>query len=178
MARGKKAGVIRHGWTPPAAGLYKLNVDACFNIDSGTGSSGVVIRDDKGTFLAALCSGIPFADDAGSAEARGLRDGLLLANELGMQKLVVESDCMEVVDTMLEGGNSLGLAAAIYEECAFLANNFSCIMFQFCPREANMAADTLARYAEPTKTIKWVDEPPGFLIDVLANDVTLFTHEI
>ncbi|KAE8815525.1 retrotransposon expressed [Hordeum vulgare] len=82
-ARGKKSGVLRRGWKPPGAGLYKLNVDACFNIDSGIGSSGIVIRDDKGTFMAALCTDISFADDAGSAEARGLRDGLILANELG-----------------------------------------------------------------------------------------------
>ncbi|KAE8813045.1 hypothetical protein D1007_09808 [Hordeum vulgare] len=176
--KGKKSGVLRHGRKPPGAGLYKLNVDACFNIDSGTGSSGVVIRDDKGTFMAALCSDIPFADDAVSAEARGLCDGLILANELGLEKLVVESDCIEVVDTMLDSGNSLGPAAAIYEECSFLAHNFSFIQFQFCPREANMAAHILARYAEPTKTIKWFEEPPGFLVDVLANDVTLFSHEI
>ena len=54
--------------------------------------------------MAALCSDIPFAEDAGSAEARGLRDGLLLANELGLEQLVVECDCMEVVDTMCDGG--------------------------------------------------------------------------
>ncbi|KAE8769205.1 hypothetical protein D1007_59232 [Hordeum vulgare] len=92
-ARGKKPGVLLHGWAPAGAELYKLNVDACFNTDSGTGSSRVVLRDDKGTVMATLCSDIPFADDAGSAEARGLCDGLLL--ELGLQKLVVESDCME-----------------------------------------------------------------------------------
>lgn len=177
-AGGKTLSFLRHGWNPPGAGLYKLNVDACFNTDAGTGSSGALVRDDKGTFMAALCSDIPFAEDAGSAEARGLRDGLLLANELGLEQLVVECDCMEVVDTMCDGGNSLGPAAAIYEECAFLAKNFSFIQFQFCPREANMVADTLARNVVTTRTIQWFEEPPGFLVDVLANDVTLLSYEI
>ena len=41
-----------------------------------------------------------------------------------------------------------------------------------------MVADTLARNADPTETIKWMEKPPSFLIDVLANDVTLLSHEI
>jgi hypothetical protein len=31
----------------------KLNVDAGFSVDSGTGSSGAIIRDERGFFLAA-----------------------------------------------------------------------------------------------------------------------------
>ncbi|KAE8781303.1 retrotransposon expressed [Hordeum vulgare] len=143
-ARDKKKEVIRHGWQLPPAGLYKLNVDAVFSGDSGTGSTEAVLRDDRGTFIAGSCSGIPFAEDASSAVARALRDGLILASEVGMQKLVVESDCKEVIDTMIHDGNSLGPAAAVYEECSFLAKNFSSILFVFCPREANMVADTLA----------------------------------
>ncbi|KAE8782611.1 hypothetical protein D1007_44005 [Hordeum vulgare] len=90
----------------------------------------------RGTFIAGSCSGIPFAEDASSAEARAIRDGLILASEVGLQKLVVESDCMEVIDTMLNDGNSLGPAAANYEECSFLAKNFGFIHFNFCFREA------------------------------------------
>ena len=39
---------------------------------------------------------------------------------VGCNKLLVESDQMEVVK-----GNSLGVAAAIYEECTFLFRNFT-----------------------------------------------------
>ena len=55
---------------------------------------------------------------------------------------------MEVTEIMQNGGNSLGPAAAIYEECSFLARNFISIIFSHCPREANMAADLLARNSE------------------------------
>ncbi|KAE8801714.1 retrotransposon expressed [Hordeum vulgare] len=113
----------------PAEGFYKLNVDAGFCSDSGTGSTGTVLRDDRGTFQAGSCSGIPFVEDASSAEARGLGDGLILANEVGLEKFVVKSDCMDVIDIMLNDGNSLGPTAAIYEECSFLAKNFSLIQF-------------------------------------------------
>ncbi|KAE8808644.1 hypothetical protein D1007_14715 [Hordeum vulgare] len=146
--------------------------------DSGTGSTGAVLRSDRGVFIAGSCSAISFAEDVSSAEARALRDGLIMASEVGVQKIIVESDCQDVIDTMLLDGNSLGPAAAVYEECSFLAKNFVLIQFAFCPREANVVAHTLARFVEPTRTIKWMEEPPGFLIDTLANDVTAFSHEI
>ena len=117
-------------------------------------------------------------EDAATAEARGLRDGLLLANEVGCNKIYVEADCLEVIEIMLSGGNSLGPAAAIYEECTFLCSNFISIVFSHCPREANMAADLLAKNSEVSRTIVWKSEPPGFLVDVLSNDVSLFSHEI
>ena len=84
---------------------------------------------------------------------------------------------MEVIEIMQNGGNSLGPAAAIYEECSFLARNFISIIFSHCPREANMAADLLATKSEPSRTIVW-DEAPDFLLHVLSNDVALFPHEI
>jgi hypothetical protein len=36
---------------------------------------------------------------------------------VGCSKLIVNSDCMEVIDTMLDGANSIGAAEALYKEC-------------------------------------------------------------
>ena len=107
----------------------KLNVDAGFNVDLGTGSTGAVIRDDRGHFLSASCRGIPFVSDPATAEAHALRDGLILAGQIGCNRLEVNSDCTEVIDVMINGGNSLGPAAAIFEECTLLCRNFSIVVF-------------------------------------------------
>jgi hypothetical protein len=42
---------------------------------------------------------------------------------------------MEFVEMMLNGGNSVGSAAAICEECSFLARNFTHVSFvyYYCP---------------------------------------------
>ena len=127
--------------------------------------------------MASACN-IPFVEDAETAEARGLKDGLILANNTGCNKVEIQADCMDVIQTMQQGGNSLGPAAAIYEECAFLCRNFISVKFCHCPREANMAADLLATKSEPSRTIVWQTETPDFLLDVLSNDVALFSHEI
>ena len=41
-----------------------------------------------------------------------------------------------------------------------------------------MAADILASKAECDRSIVWQSEPLDFLVDVLANDVSIFEHEI
>ena len=123
FSRAKKKGpgqIERHGWTKPSEGFVKLNVDASFSEDSGSGGSGAILRDASGSFIAASCSDIRFVEDTATAEARGLRDGLILANDMGCNKLVIEADCMEVIQVMQSGGNSLGPATAIYEERAFI----------------------------------------------------------
>ena len=41
-----------------------------------------------------------------------------------------------------------------------------------------MVADVVARNSELARTIVWKSEPLGFLVDVITNDVSLFSHEI
>jgi ribonuclease HI len=165
--------MIRHGWLKPRENFVKLNVDAGFCADTGSGSTGAIIRDDKGGFLATSCCGIPFISDPSTAEARALRDGLILAGQIVCNRLEVNSDCMDVIDVMENGRNSLGPAAAIYEECSFLCRNFTETQFSHCPREANMAAHELARHSGGTESIVWLDDPPDFILSVLADDASI-----
>ena len=80
---------------------------------------------------------------------------------------------MDVIEVMENGGNSLGPAAAIYEECTMLCRGFTEVLFFHSPREANMAAHVLARYSEGPESIVWLDDPPDFISSVLTNDVTI-----
>jgi len=51
------------------------------------------------------------------AEAFALKEGLLLAQHAGCNQLIVQSDYMEVVETMANRGFSANSAAAVYDEC-------------------------------------------------------------
>jgi ribonuclease HI len=137
----RNSGIRRHGWEKPPKGFVKLNIDAAFSIDSLSGATGAVIHDDHGIFIAGSCCGLPHVANAASVEARALRDGLILAGQVGCNKLVINSDCMEVIERMRNEGNSLGAAAEIYEEiyeeCSFLARGFASVKFIHCPRESN-----------------------------------------
>ena len=60
-----------------------INVDGSFVETTGDGSTGAVIRDASGGFIAASYSYIFHVLDATMAEASALRDGLLLAQQIG-----------------------------------------------------------------------------------------------
>jgi ribonuclease HI len=101
----------------------KLNIDAAFSVKNFSGAAGAVIRDDQGIFMAGCCGTIPQVADAATVEAMALRLGPTLAGEVGFNRIEINSDCTEVVDMMQNGGNSIGSATAIYEQCSFLARN-------------------------------------------------------
>ena len=53
--RGAGNVVRKAGWSRPTMGVYKLNVDAAFDADTGRGATGAIIRDSGGNFIAACC---------------------------------------------------------------------------------------------------------------------------
>ena len=65
----------------------KLNVDAYFYVDFGTGVTAAIIRDVNGSFIAAKCVCYPYAANAATMEALAMRDGLHLANYIGTNKV-------------------------------------------------------------------------------------------
>ena len=144
-ASGKESQPKSSIWKRATTGFISVNVDAKFDIDLGSGATGVVIRDDKGRFLAAGSQIIPFAIDAATTEAQAVLDGIHLANQLGCQKLAIQSDCSEVINILQNGGFSATTAAPIFEDICIQASSFGNVQFTYCPREANRVAHTLAQ---------------------------------
>jgi hypothetical protein len=101
---------------------------------------------------------------------------LTLAGQLGCSRLEIDSDCMDVVDTMQNGGNSIGGAAAIYEHCSFLAPSFTHVKISHCPMKSNVVAHTLACNAVGPQAVTWFEDPPVFPLSSLANNVSLFDN--
>jgi ribonuclease HI len=143
----KKGAVINQGWRKPSRGYLMINIDGAFDEIKGSGSSGAIIRDSGGAFIATSHSYIPHVLDAASSEAAALRDGLLLAQQIGCNRVVIQSDCMEVVQTMHNGGFSATAAVAIYDEIVLLWKEFSEISIIHCNRLCNSVAHELARQA-------------------------------
>jgi ribonuclease HI len=170
----KKASVVKDGWKKPPEGYLKLNVDAGYDETTSTGSTGAVIRDSSGGFIAASQRYLDNVIDAPTCEVIALRDGLLLAQQLGVSKLIAQSDCMEVVEAMQNGGFSATVGAPFFDECWLLCTEFNSISVEFCYREANFVAHNLARNSLVCKlSCNWHSEPPGFIMEPLVNDVSV-----
>jgi hypothetical protein len=95
FCRIKKGAVINQGRRKPLEGYLMINVDGAFDETKGPRGSAAVIRDTGGAFIAAAHSFIPHVLDAPSAEAETLRDGLLLAQQIGCNCVEIQSDCMK-----------------------------------------------------------------------------------
>jgi ribonuclease HI len=70
-----------------------------------------------GGFIAAANNYFPLVLDAQMAETYALREGLRLAQQLGCSTVIVQSDCLEVVQTIQDGDFSAMASAPISDEC-------------------------------------------------------------
>ena len=174
----KKMQVQNKRWKRPPEGRIAINVDATFSMESGTGATGVIIRDHTGSCIAAANRFLDHVGDVPMAEALALRDGLRLAQQIGSNNIIIQSDCLMVVDTMKDGGFSATSAAPIFDECQVLRSDFVSCAIEYCNRETNEVAHLLARTSLAEKaSCTWADEPPSFIVAALADDVSLVFNE-
>jgi len=57
-------------------------------------------------------------------EAYALKEGSILAQHIGCNRLIIQSNCMEVVETMKDGGVSATSTADLYDECITVRSDF------------------------------------------------------
>jgi hypothetical protein len=104
--------------------------------------------------------------------------GMSLAQHIGCNKFIAQTNCMQVVETRLDGGFSATFSAAIYDDCCILWSGFAQTSIEYYNREANSMAHELAMntFLSNLNCI-WVDELPSFIIAKLVNDVTMFADQ-
>jgi ribonuclease HI len=100
-----------------------LNVDAYFHSAVCAGSTGAVIRDYKGCFLAASTTLIPHVATASMAEALAMRDGLELVTKLGCNRVQAESDSTEVIEACNGGDRWWSEESAVFADCVDLSSS-------------------------------------------------------
>ncbi|CAL5097923.1 unnamed protein product [Urochloa decumbens] len=87
----------RENWEAPEAGWHKINVDGAFDLSTGAGAVGVIIRDEHGGVLLTAWKEVNGCTDAEELEALACKEGLSLAAEWTQGRSVLESDCSTLV---------------------------------------------------------------------------------
>jgi hypothetical protein len=82
--------------------------------------------------IAASSTFISHLVEALMTEAYALKEGLMLAQHIGVNWLIVQSDCMEVVEIMRDGGFTADSAAAINGECTTVWNILTGMQIKCC----------------------------------------------
>lgn len=83
-------------WRPPRPDYVKINTDAGFDVHRQIGSAGIVARNHKGEIVFGLTKMFP-ASSPLIAEALAFREAAAVAVSFGIARVVIESDCLEVV---------------------------------------------------------------------------------
>lgn len=102
----RAGGQNRTTWCPSKRGWFKVNVDEAVFKEAGQCEVGVVIRNEKGELMSAMCKKIPFPLGALEAEARSAKEGITLARDLELREVMVEGDASIVMSALVNPNNS------------------------------------------------------------------------
>ena len=159
-------------WIKPKPRYVKLNVDASFHVESGSGAVGAILRDYEGRFIAAESKFISHVGSVPEAEALAMKEGLNFACKKGCNNIIAESDSMETVEACSGRDAWHSAAAVIYADCMDLIPSLGSVKFRHISRDANKVAHDIARHSSSEKiSCNWDDNPPSFILSPLLNDV-------
>ena len=104
---------------------------------------GVVIRDCRGLVVAAACRVLNGVYGAAIIEALAMEEGICLAREMELQRIIVEFDTCEVVDAINQG-NDNGEFGMVIHGSLDLLRSFRSWKLRHLKRDYNRAAHELA----------------------------------
>jgi ribonuclease HI len=165
-----------HGWRPPDSEHIKINTDGSINSADGKGGAGGVARSSN-RLLGAWSKPLPGITNPLIAETLSVRDGVLFAKLRGLTHVILEMDCLEVVNLWNTRHNSRSIVAPLLAEIGELALSFSFFEFQHVMRTSNLPAHLCAKRASTLMvTESWMDETPSFLVSSLLADCPANTY--
>lgn len=150
------------GWEKPRIGWMKLNVDGSVLQNPVRSSFGGILRGEDGEWVAGF-SGKLGAATITLAELIALREGLKLAATLSVVKLQIESDSQTAVQLVKGGDVELHPYGQVVSDCRSLMHSFERVELLHIHREANNAADFLAKCGHNISVsyFAWNDPPSG-----------------
>lgn len=107
-------------------------------------SFGCIFKDPTGEILFSACKKESLDVDPMVVKMLAIRCSLSLAKEFHVEKLVVQSDCLNTVDYI----NNVAHFAAIEHvalDCKFFMSNFCNAVVMFLPRSCNVEAHKVVR---------------------------------
>ncbi|KAL9664245.1 hypothetical protein QQ045_019644 [Rhodiola kirilowii] len=132
-------------WSRPPQQFVKINCDASVSPQFDRCAIAVWARDHVGHTLAARGVTIPSCQTIAEAEGRALNLGMGLAKELQLPRVIFESDCAEVVNSVNKKLNPSHWDQQWFINCCrYLKCEYNW-KTHLIRREANGLADALAR---------------------------------
>ncbi|KAK6115199.1 hypothetical protein DH2020_007468 [Rehmannia glutinosa] len=155
-------------WSPPEFGTTKIN-SASITTGMGMGS-GVVVRDHRGQIIKTLTKFVEAKYDVNVAEALACREGILLAKEPHLTKIVLEIDNLMMFHRLARKADDLSYFGNVVLH--YILDNFcffSLVSPSFVKQPGNTLAHNCSCFAFTLHCAKpLVGDIPDSLVD-LAN---------
>ncbi|CAN1786317.1 Putative ribonuclease H protein At1g65750 [Linum perenne] len=132
------------GWRPADDGWCTLNSDGSLYTRPNRAAVGGLIRDHEGRLISSFAANLG-ACSIIRAELRGIVEGMRLAWDKGVQKLCIQSDSKAAVSILSNVDNLDHRHASLVEKFQALKNRDWEVSINHIFREANNAADYLAK---------------------------------
>ncbi|XP_074305585.1 uncharacterized protein LOC141640801 [Silene latifolia] len=159
----------KKGWEVPPVDFVKINVDAGSKYGAGV-SVGLVCRDDRGKVLWGISVVHDFLWEPHIAEASAVFEGLSEAAGRGHIKIVVESDCLTVIDALRRKAKGRSMFSLLLDDILSLCNSFGSVLWSHTSRVNNMVAHSLAHiFPTVVGRVVWSDVLPP-----ITNNAVIF----
>ena len=143
----------------------KLNTDGASLGNPGVAGAGGIIRNCSGGWVKGFSRSVGFATSI-TVEFWALRDGQILATQLGIQDIEVEHDAKIVVDLVQSNTVVNNSSLPLLNDCRSILSSFHQVRVGHTFKEANRYADALARIGCSLKEDFVVfDNPPSVEIE-------------
>ena len=150
-----------------------MNSDGAYSVNSGEGGWGVVIRDEDGAVVEAAAGKSLRLRDAFQSEMEACLAGVMLADAVGVERIVVETDSLVLVQAIKYSSHRLApTGGLICEIQSLLASNFTAFVVEFVPRTCNRVAHALAAIGckcPQGTSLRW-ENVPSFVEDLVTSD--------
>ncbi|XP_019181390.1 PREDICTED: uncharacterized protein LOC109176414 [Ipomoea nil] len=163
-------------WSNPQPGWVKLNTDGAMKSNTGMASADELIRDDHGRWVKGFVTKVGLTDSF-SAELWGLREGLQLCLEEGLDRVWVELDSAAVVAILNGGFKQRDALDTLISDCLHLLDRIPNHRVSHIEREGNKCADWLANLGQE---VDWgttiLEDAPTELTTLLHYDACNTPH--
>jgi hypothetical protein len=158
----------RNLWQKPEAGVVKTNWDAAIDLKGNRMGVGVIIRNEAGSVIAAMCAVIPFITDPTVAEAVALWRAVTLCGELTLQRIQFEGDAKEIVLAINNQGPCRCRYGHLIEASRNSLRGFPFWAVSYTRRDTNEAAHWLAKASlSMSLNFVWRDSYPDFIKNIV-----------
>ncbi|CAN1807845.1 Putative ribonuclease H protein At1g65750 [Linum perenne] len=161
-------------WHPPPTDFLKCNVDWASFRDQRMSGMGASLRDSSGALIGYLMRNSQGCPTALNGEAIAMFEAMLWIRNLGLSKVIFETDCQTVANRLLGAEEDLTEFGATIEACKrLMLPDFS---IAFVQRDRNEIAHVLAKHSRYFVSPTMGNTSLDWMVEALSNSCSNLDH--